>query len=80
MRIRRNDPVAVIAIAALLCVGLAGLHAALSQVGKPFPGFLLLGNRVVASVGLSLWPATAGGQIFQHQVVSVDGGITLRRS
>ncbi len=73
MRTRRIDPTLALALICLLGVGIAGLGAALSQVGKPFPGFLLLGNRVVASVGLSIWPATAGGEIFQHQVVAVDG-------
>jgi hypothetical protein len=60
-------------LAALLLLGATGLAGALSQVGQTFPGFLLLGNRVVASIGLSLWPATAGGEIFQHQIVAVDG-------
>ncbi len=62
-------------LCALLLLGLAGtgLWAATAWVGKPFPGFLLLGNRVVASASLPAWPATRGGEIFQHEVVSIDG-------
>lgn len=73
MRLRSYDPVLVLATILLLGVGALGLRAAVSQVGETFPGFLVLGNRVVASVGLSLWPGTAHGAIFQHQVVAMDG-------
>lgn len=59
--------------ALLLAVGVLGTVGAASQLGQPFPGFLVLGNRVVASVGLSLWPATAGGEIFQQRVVEANG-------
>ncbi len=62
-----------VAASLLLLVGAIGIVEAIGWVGKPFPGFLLLENRVVASVGLSLWPGTAGGEIYQHQVVAVDG-------
>jgi hypothetical protein len=57
----------------VLAVGVTGTIGASSQLGKPFPGFLLLENGVIASVGLSIWPGTAGGEIFQHHVVSADG-------
>ncbi len=54
---------------------MAGLGAfeAASWIGRPFPGFLVLENRVVASAGLAHWPATAAGAIYQHEVVAVDG-------
>jgi len=29
-------------------------------IGRPFAGFLLLENRVVASAGLAQWPGTGG--------------------
>lgn len=57
----------------LVLIGTLGLTEAVGWIGKPFPGFLLLENRVVASVGLSRWPGTAGGEIYQHQVLSVNG-------
>ena len=63
----------IAAASVLLLVGTIGIVEAVGWVGQPFPGFLLLENRVVASVGLSRWPGTAGGQIYQHQVLAVDG-------
>lgn len=50
-----------------------GTVEAVGWVGQPFPGFLVLENRVVASVGFSHWPATTGGEIYQHEIVAVDG-------
>jgi len=67
-----TDRIWLAALAALIGVAVVGMAGALSQIGNTFPGFLLLGNRVVASVGLSIWPGTAGGEIFQHQVVALD--------
>lgn len=66
-----NDRLTNLALALLLCVGTLGAAGAASWIGQPFPGFLVLENRVVASVGLSIWPATADGEIYQHQVVRV---------
>ncbi len=65
---------AVIATALLLfAIGAVGAIGAVAQLGEPFPGFLVMRNRVVASVGLSFWPATHGSEIYQHQVVAIDG-------
>jgi hypothetical protein len=50
-----------------------GSVAAVGWIGKPFPGFLVLGNGVVASVGLPGWEATRGGEIYQHEVIAIDG-------
>jgi hypothetical protein len=68
-----RDRLLVAVTALLLAVGAAGALGAAAQLGRPFPGFLLLENRVVASVGLSIWPATAGGEIFQREVLAVGG-------
>ena len=57
----------------LLVVATAGVQGAASQLGESFPGFLILQNRVVASVGLSFWPATHGSEIYQKQIVAVNG-------
>jgi hypothetical protein len=43
-----------------------------SWVERPFPGFLLLENSVVASAGVTNWPAVTEGRIFQHQLISYD--------
>lgn len=70
---RRIDPLLLFATTTLVLVALIGLVEATNWVGKPFPGFLVLGNRVVASAGLARWPATQGGDLYQHEVVAVDG-------
>lgn len=42
-------------------------------VGRTFPGFFLMSNRVVASVSLPDWFEIQPSQLFQHEVVAVDG-------
>ncbi|HEX2484007.1 MAG TPA: GAF domain-containing protein, partial [Myxococcota bacterium] len=69
----RRDPLLLLAGAILCAIAVAGAASSLGWVGRPFPGFLLLANRVVASAGLAHWPAVRGGAIYQHQVVAADG-------
>ena len=52
---------------AWLIVGIA------EWVGAPFPGFLVLENGVVASAGLTHWPALSDASIFQSKILSYDG-------
>jgi signal transduction histidine kinase len=75
---RARDPVLVVAVAALVVVAALVTSSSLGWVGKPFPGFLVLENRVIASAGLSRWPAVADGAIYQREIVAVDGA-TLDR-
>jgi signal transduction histidine kinase len=42
-------------------------------VDRVFPGFLLLDNRVIASVGFAGWPGADVPGLYQSQVVAVDG-------
>jgi signal transduction histidine kinase len=58
----------------LLAVGLATRTTLTSAawVGRVFPGFFLLDNRVVASVGLAHWPGATVPGLYQSQVVAVD--------
>lgn len=70
---RSRDPVLWIAAASLVLAAVVGVTEARGWIGKTFPGFLVLENRVVASAGLSHWPAIAGGEIYQHEIVAVDG-------
>ncbi|MDJ0866533.1 MAG: ATP-binding protein [Myxococcota bacterium] len=74
--VRRRDPLLMVAALLFLLASVVGSVEALSWVGRPFPGFLVLGNRVVASAGLTSWPAVRGGEIYQHEVLSA-GGIPL---
>ncbi len=41
-------------------------------LGATFPGFFLMDNRVVPSIGLSHWTGMRAGNLYQHQVVTVD--------
>lgn len=44
-----------------------------SWVGRTFPGFLVLGNRVVPSIALPEWTDGPPSRFFQHEVVEIDG-------
>jgi signal transduction histidine kinase len=59
----------------LAAVLLAARTTATSRawVGRVFPGFLLLDNRVVASVGFAGWPGAEVAGLYQSQVVAVGG-------
>jgi len=45
----------------------------LGWVGRVFPGFVLLDNRVIASVGLAHWSGSAEPGLYQSELLSVDG-------
>jgi hypothetical protein len=42
-------------------------------IGRPFPGFFVLANRVIPSVGLANWSGTRDGAVHQRVVVAIDG-------
>jgi len=42
-------------------------------VGRTFPGFVLLDNRVVASVGLAYWSGSAVPGLYQSELLTVNG-------
>lgn len=69
----RRDPILIAASALLLALVTVSALQVVQWLGKPFPGFLLLENRVVASAGLSQWPAVQDGAIYQQEVASFDG-------
>ena len=63
-----------------VAIGLAGIVLATrttitssAWVGRVFPGFVLLDNRVVASVGLANWSGTAVPGLYQSEVMAVNG-------
>ena len=70
---RRNDPILWVTGLVLALTWSISLVESLGWVDRPFPGFLVLENRVVASAGLSHWPAINGGEIYQHEIVAIDG-------
>jgi signal transduction histidine kinase len=42
-------------------------------VGKTFPGFFVMANRVIPSIALPDWFASSPSGLFQHEVAAVDG-------
>lgn len=59
---------ALVIAALVLAIGLA----ARSWVGAPFPGFFVMPNGVVPSVGLPSWTGS-GASVYQRHVEAVDG-------
>ena len=59
----------------LLAVALATRTTITSAawIGRTFPGFMLIDNRVIASVGLAHWHGTSVPDLYQSQVLAVDG-------
>src|SRR6266481_4340608 len=59
---------------ALIALALASICTINSTrwIGSTFPGFFVMSNRVIASVTLPHWPS-ADREIFQHEVVAIDG-------
>src|SRR5262245_39327664 len=70
-RATRLGAIAMIVVALLL----AGrtTRTSLRWIGHPFPGFMVLDNRVVASIGLANWSGAGVPDLYQRQVVAVDG-------
>src|SRR5207249_1072151 len=67
-----------------VAIGLAGVALATrttltssAWVGRTFPGFLLLVNRVVPSIGLAHWSGSVVEDLYQSQVVALNGESAL---
>jgi signal transduction histidine kinase len=62
----------VIGLAAV-ALGTWATIGSLRWIDRVFPGFLLLDNRVIASIDLPHWPGTQVPGLYQSEVVAVDG-------
>jgi len=65
---------------AVVLLGVAGIALAtqttlssLQWIGRVFPGFVLLDNRVIASVGLGHWTGSRVPGLYQSEVLAMDG-------
>ncbi|HZR84657.1 MAG TPA: ATP-binding protein [Candidatus Binatia bacterium] len=64
---------------AIAIAGAAALLAArttatsLDWVGRVFPGFMVIENRVIAAIGLPSWNGARVENLYLHELVSVDG-------
>jgi signal transduction histidine kinase len=73
-RAPRSVRVGAIVIGALaLAIGFRTTITSLAWVGRVFPGFVILDNRVIASVGLAQWSGSSIPGLYQSEVVAVDG-------
>jgi len=73
---RKSHPdqrAAIAAAVALLCLAVVCTTSSIRWVGRTFPGFLVLRNAVVASAGLAGWTGLSTGEIFQRQILTVNG-------
>jgi hypothetical protein len=60
------------ALAAVAVTAVVGM-ATHSWIGQTFPGFFVLSNRVVASVGRLEWSGSRDGTLYQSEILEVDG-------
>src|SRR5204862_4165555 len=63
---------------ALTLVAIIGCNS-VRWIGRTFPSFLVMQNRVVASVTFGDWLAIDPSRLFQNEVVAVDS-VTVRSS
>jgi hypothetical protein len=63
----------LISLFIVACIAIIVSINSLKWVNKPFSGFLLMKNRIVASIGLPHWPGVADGKIFQAKIIAVNG-------
>ena len=66
---------ATLACAALLALALVLVVTvnSLGWIGRSFPGFMIMANRVVASIALPHWADGRAPELFQHEIVTLDG-------
>ncbi|HEV7732210.1 MAG TPA: ATP-binding protein [Candidatus Binatia bacterium] len=70
---RARAPLAGLLAAGILALAAVTTATSLAWVGKPFPGFFLLRNGVVASISLPGWPVAEQPALLQTAVVAIDG-------
>ncbi len=63
----------LLALAVALPIAVPTFRGTLDWIGQPFPGFFVMGNRVVPTVGLYSWTGLGGGVPFHARVMAVDG-------
>src|SRR5262245_24720503 len=63
--------VAIVIALAGVAVAARTTFTSAAWIGRVFPGFMLLDNRVIASVGLAHWTGTAIPDLYQNEVLAV---------
>src|SRR5262245_53735804 len=70
---RAVQAVATILVLVAVVLATRTTITSLDWVGTVFPGFMLLDNRVVASVGLARWSGSEVAGLYQSEIIAVDG-------
>lgn len=70
-RLRTGLLAAAAALVALLLLVVTA--SSLVWPGRAFPGFMVMANRVVPSIALPAWAGGRAAELFQHQVLAVEG-------
>jgi signal transduction histidine kinase len=73
---RARPSVWVVALAIAVMGGAIAIRTtttSIAWIDRVFPGFVLLDNRVVASVGLAHWSGTTVPDLYQSEVLAVQG-------
>lgn len=65
--------IAMAVLALALPLAAVVIRGTFDWLREPFPGFLVMGNRVVPTVGFPSWTGMRAGVPFHARVVSVDG-------
>jgi signal transduction histidine kinase len=73
-RVRRPVRLAAVAIGIVaVVIGTLATLSSLAWIGRTFPGFFLVKDRLVPAIGLPQWAATQVPGLYLSQVVAVDG-------
>jgi signal transduction histidine kinase len=64
---------ALVTLVLSLPIAIMTLGGTLGWIGHPFPGFFVMANGVVPTVGLYSWTGLGGGVPFHARVVQIDG-------
>ena len=68
----RTRRLALLAVAVVLPIALVTTRGTLDWLDRPFPGFFVMGNGIVPTVGVPGWPGLAAGIPFHARVVAAD--------
>jgi signal transduction histidine kinase len=60
-------------VAVILALALVGTLTSMRWVGNTFPGFVIMANRVIASISLPPWSVAPHQDLYHHQVIAVNG-------
>jgi signal transduction histidine kinase len=64
--------VAIVVVTAVLAIGTSCLLSGAARIGRPFPGFLVLENRIVLSIARPEWSLDKAARILFAEVIAIN--------